>query len=58
MTYSENLQMNHRLLILIAVVFFLPILLITGCNQSATPPVANTKAPATATPDISVRDSP
>jgi len=51
MTYSENLQMNHRLLILIAVAFFLPILLITGCNQSATPPVANTKAPATATPD-------
>ncbi len=43
--------MNHRLLILIAVAFFLPILLITGCNKSATPPVANTKAPATATPD-------
>ena len=51
MTYSENLQMNHRLLILIAVAFFLPILLITGCNQSVTPPAANTKALATATPD-------
>ena len=51
MTYSENPQMNRRLLILFAVAAFLPIVLITGCNKSATPPVANTKAPATATPD-------
>ena len=51
MTYSENLQMNHRLLMLFALAVFLPILLITGCNKSATPPVANTKAPATGTPD-------
>jgi mono/diheme cytochrome c family protein len=43
--------MNHRLPIGIAIAAFLPILLITGCNKSATPPVANTKAPATATPD-------
>jgi len=42
--------MNHRLLIPFAVVIFLPILLI-GCNKTATLPVANTKAPATATPD-------
>ena len=42
--------MNHRLLILFAVAIFLPILLI-GCNKSATPPVANTQAPPTATPD-------
>src|ERR1700687_906791 len=50
-TYSENPQMNHRLLIRVAVAAFLPILLVTACNKSATPPVANTKAPATATPD-------
>lgn len=44
--------MNYRLLMLFAVVFLLPILLITGCNKGATAPVANTKAPATtATPD-------
>ena len=43
--------MNHRLLVLFAVAAFLPILLIAGCNQSATTPVANTKAPANATPD-------
>jgi mono/diheme cytochrome c family protein len=51
MTYSENPLMNHRLLMLFAVAAFLPILLITGCNKGATAPVANTKAPATATPD-------
>jgi len=50
-TYSENPQMNHRLLILFAVAAFLLILLIIGCNKSATPPVANTQAPANATPD-------
>ena len=43
--------MNHRLLMLFAVAAFLPMLFITGCNRSATPPVANTKAPANATPD-------
>jgi mono/diheme cytochrome c family protein len=43
--------MNHRLLVLCAVAAFLPILLIAGCNKSATSPVANTKAPANATPD-------
>jgi len=51
MTYSENPLMNRRLLMLFAVADFLPILLITGCNKSATSPVVNTKAPATATPD-------
>jgi mono/diheme cytochrome c family protein len=51
LSYSENPQMNHRLLILFAVAAFLPVLFITGCNKSATLPVANTKAPATATPD-------
>jgi mono/diheme cytochrome c family protein len=51
MTYSENVQMNYRLLMLFAVATFLPILLLTGCNQSATPPVASTKALPTATPD-------
>jgi mono/diheme cytochrome c family protein len=50
MTYSENPQMNHRSLILFVVAIFLPILLIIGCNKSATPPVANTQAPP-ATPD-------
>ena len=40
MTHSENPQMNHRLLILFAVAAFLLILLIIGCNKSATPPVA------------------
>ena len=43
--------MNHRLLILFAVAAFLPVLFITGCNKNATRPVANTKAPAAATPD-------
>jgi mono/diheme cytochrome c family protein len=43
--------MNHRLLILFAFAVFLPILLITGCNKSTTPPVANTQSPANATPD-------
>ena len=51
MNYSENAQMNYRLLMLFAVAAFLPILLLTGCNRTATPPVANTKGPATATPD-------
>ncbi len=43
--------MNHRLLVLFAVAAFLSVLFIAGCNQSATSPVANTKAPANATPD-------
>ncbi len=43
--------MNHRLLIVIAVLVFLLFLLITGCNKGAAPPVANSKPPATATPD-------
>ena len=43
--------MNHRLLILFGFAIFLPILLITGCNKSTTQPVANTQAPANATPD-------
>jgi len=43
--------MNLRLLMLFAVVAFLPFVLMTGCNKSATSPVMNTKAPATATPD-------
>jgi mono/diheme cytochrome c family protein len=43
--------MNHRLLVVIAVVAFLLLLLITGCNKTATSPFANTQAPATATPD-------
>src|SRR6266404_1386949 len=51
MNYSENAQMNYRLLMLFALAAFLPILLLTGCNRTATTPVANTKAPATATPD-------
>jgi mono/diheme cytochrome c family protein len=42
--------MNRRLLILFAA-FIFPSLLIIGCNKSATPPVANTQAPANATPD-------
>ena len=50
MNYSENAQMNYRSLMLFAVAAFLPILLLTGCNKTATPPVANTKGPATATP--------
>jgi len=51
MTYSENPPMNPRLLTLFAVAALVPFLLITGCNKSATSPVANTKPPATATPD-------
>lgn len=51
MNYSENAQMNYRLLMLFALAAFLPILLLTGCNRTASPPVANTKGPATATPD-------
>jgi mono/diheme cytochrome c family protein len=47
---SENPEMNHRLLMLFAAAL-LPVLIIAGCNKSAPPPVANTKAPATATPD-------
>ncbi len=43
--------MNRRLLILFAFAIFLPILLITGCNQSTTQPIANTQPPANATPD-------
>ena len=43
--------MNRRLLILFAFAAFLPIVLITGCNKSATQPVANTQVPKTATPD-------
>src|SRR5258706_2656360 len=43
--------MNRRLLMLFAVAAFLSVILIAGCNKSATPPVANTKAPANATPD-------
>ncbi len=43
--------MNRRLLVLFAVAAILPFVLMTGCNQSATSPAANTKAPATATPD-------
>ncbi len=43
--------MNHRLLMLFAVAALLPFLLMTGCNKRATSPVANIKAPATATPD-------
>ena len=43
--------MNHRLPILFAVAAFLAVLLITGCNKSAAPPVASTKPTATATPD-------
>jgi mono/diheme cytochrome c family protein len=43
--------MNRRLLVLFAVAAFLPIVCVTGCNKSVTPPVANTKAPVTATPD-------
>lgn len=50
-TYWENLQMNHRLLILFGVAIFLPLLLIIGCNKGTTPPVANTQPPANATPD-------
>jgi mono/diheme cytochrome c family protein len=51
MTYSENPQINRRLLILFAVAAFLPILCLTGCNKSATSPVVSTKAPANAPPD-------
>jgi mono/diheme cytochrome c family protein len=51
MTSLENPQMNHRLLLLFAVAAFLPFLVITGCNKSATPPVASSKPSATATPD-------
>ncbi len=43
--------MNRRLLMLFAVAAVLPFVLMTGCNQSATSPAANTKAPANATPD-------
>ena len=43
--------MNHRLLILFAVAALGLILLITGCNKSAPPPIATAKAPANATPD-------
>ena len=43
--------MNRRLFALFAVAAFLSVLFIAGCNQSATPPVANTKAPVNATPD-------
>lgn len=51
MTYSENPLMNHRLLNVIAVAAFLLSLLMIGCSKSTTVPEANTKAPATATPD-------
>lgn len=50
-SYPENPLVNHRSPIVIALAALLSFFLMTGCNKSASSPAANTKAPASATPD-------